>query len=137
MYVCCSSSRRLGRSIKRENFFYFHAAKINEFLLRNNRGFESIHKTFLVKHHFINQSIRQYWEHSPFKNTVVMPCDLSLSRANLYGSSVGWLENKRMSMQPICYLYWKESQNSINNIAWVKVGPKLIELDTANGRNRQ
>ena len=46
MYVCCSSSgRRLGRSIKRENFFYFHAAKINEFLLRNNRGFE-IHETF-------------------------------------------------------------------------------------------
>ena len=44
MYVCCSSRRRLGRSIKRENFFYFHAAKINEFLLRNNRGF--LRKTF-------------------------------------------------------------------------------------------
>ena len=30
-------------------------------------------------------------------NTVVMPCDLGQSWDNIYGSSVGWLENKRMS----------------------------------------
>lgn len=31
--------------------------------------------------------------------------------ANIYGSSVGWLENTRTSMQSICYLYWKESNS--------------------------
>ena len=31
-----------------------------------------------------------------------MPCDLGCSWANIYGSSVGWLENTRISMQPIC-----------------------------------
>ena len=28
--------------------------------------------------------------------------------ANIYGSSVGWLENTRTPTQSICYLYWKE-----------------------------
>ena len=37
------------------------------------------------------------------KYTKVMPCDLDQSWANIYGSSVGWLENTRMSTQPICY----------------------------------
>ena len=45
------------------------------------------------------------------KNTVAMlVCDLGWSRANIYGSSVGWLENTRMSTQPICYLKLKESK---------------------------
>ena len=43
-------------------------------------------------------------------DTVAMPCYLGRSWANIYGSSVGWLENTRMSMQTICYLYWKESK---------------------------
>ena len=30
-------------------------------------------------------------------NTVVMPCDFGQSWANIYGSSIGWLENTRMS----------------------------------------
>ena len=41
----------------------------------------------------------------------VKPCPtfrFGWSWANIYGSSVGWLENTRMSTQPICYLYWKE-----------------------------
>jgi hypothetical protein len=43
-------------------------------------------------------------------SAVVMPCDFDWSWANIYGSSVGWLENTSMSTQPICYLYWKESK---------------------------
>ena len=35
------------------------------------------------------------------------------SWANIYDSSVGWLENTRMSTQPICYLYWKESTTPV------------------------
>ena len=35
-------------------------------------------------------------------NTVIMSCDLGRSWASIYGSSVGWLENTRMSKQPIC-----------------------------------
>ena len=45
-----------------------------------------------------------------------MPCDLGRSLANIYGSSVAYLENTRLSTQPFCY---------INNIEWVKVGPWL------------
>ena len=33
-------------------------------------------------------------------DTVVIPCDLSRSWANSYGSSIGWLENTRISTQP-------------------------------------
>ena len=36
-----------------------------------------------------------------------MPCNLGWSQANIYGSSVGWLENTKISIQPICYLNWK------------------------------
>ena len=39
-------------------------------------------------------------------NTMVMPCDLGRSLANIYGSSVVWLENTGMSTQRICYLYF-------------------------------
>ena len=38
-------------------------------------------------------------------NTAVMPCDLGRSWANIYGSSVGWLESTRMSKQPIYLLF--------------------------------
>jgi hypothetical protein len=34
-----------------------------------------------------------------------------------YGSSVGWLENTRISTKPICYSYCGRDQKSINNIA--------------------
>ena len=45
-----------------------------------------------------------------FLNTVVMSRDLDQSWANIYGRSVGGLENTIMSMQPTCNLYWKESK---------------------------
>ena len=45
-----------------------------------------------------------------------------LFSANIYGSSLGWLENTRMSTQPI---YIGRNQNSIDNIAWVSAGPLL------------
>ena len=35
---------------------------------------------------------------------VVMPCDLGRSWANIYGNSVGRLENTRMSMHNVNYL---------------------------------
>jgi hypothetical protein len=39
-----------------------------------------------------------------------LPCDLGRSWANIYGSSVGRLENTRLSTQHICYLYCKKSK---------------------------
>ena len=40
-----------------------------------------------------------------------------LGRSWVYGSSVGWLENTRMSTQPIYYFYIGRNQNSIDNTA--------------------
>ena len=45
----------------------------------------------------------EYYDHVQYR--VVPRRDLGWSWANIYGSSVGWLENTRMSTQPICYLY--------------------------------
>jgi hypothetical protein len=47
---------------------------------------------------------------------VVLPCDLGRSWANIYGSSVGWLENTRISCN-LSAIYIVRNQNSINNIA--------------------
>ena len=44
-----------------------------------------------------------------------MPCDFGRSWANIYGISVGWLENTRISTQPICYLYWKTDRNILED----------------------
>jgi hypothetical protein len=38
-----------------------------------------------------------------------MPCDLGRSWASIYGSSVGWLENTRMSTVGPCIEHWKTS----------------------------
>ena len=46
-----------------------------------------------------------------------MPCDLGQSLSNIYGSSEDWLENTRMSTQPICCLYWKEP-NSLKTMSY-------------------
>ena len=45
----------------------------------------------------------KYFSAKQSLDTMVMPCDLGWSWANIYGSAVGWLENTRMSMQPIWY----------------------------------
>ena len=55
-----------------------------------------------------------------FLYTVVMPCNLGQSWANIYGSSVCWPEITRMSIN-LSAIYIGRNQNSINNIAWVKV----------------
>ena len=57
---------------------------------------------------------------SNFWIVYVLKCDLGRSWANISGSSVGWVENTRMSTQPICYL---RNKNSINSMAGRKVGP--------------
>ena len=48
-------------------------------------------------------------------NAVVMPCDLGWSWANIYGSSVGWLENtKNVNATYLLPIYIGRNQNSIS-----------------------
>ena len=56
---------------------------------------------------------------------VVLHWNLVWSWANIYGSSVGWLKNTRMSTQPIPAIYIGRHQNSTNTIAWISAEPLL------------
>ena len=73
-------------------------------------------------------TLKSSWEISNSEplNTVVMTWDLDRSWASVYGSSVGCLENTRMSTQPLSAIYIGRDQNSIHNIACY--GRALLKL---------